>query len=163
MPTPVLPNGMRPMASAYGADDPGGVLRTEVAGGAARYALDWDRGPQRYTINLMLDQTEFSVWTVFFRHIIKKGAIAFEMPIDTGFGAAQHLANIMPGSYSETRTGGVATVVAFVVEAESQAYDMSATDAQAMVDFYNTYGATTDALLTRIARFATIDTLVLAP
>lgn len=163
MTTPRLPNGMRPEASPYGADDPGGAMRTEVAGGMARYALDWDRGPQRYTINLMFNPIEFSVWTAFYRHIIKKGSIAFNMPLDSGFGPSQHLVNIMPGSYSETRTGGVSTVVAFVVEAENQAYDMTATDAQSMIDLYNTYGDVTDALLARIAQFATVDTLVLAP
>jgi hypothetical protein len=158
---PTLPTGLEPVASNYSGDDPGGVMRTEVAGGAARYALDWDRGPQRYTITMILTALQFSVWTAFFRHTIKKGAIAFDLPIDTGFGVDTHSANIMPGTYSEARTSDILTVVSFTVEAESQAYDMTAEDAVNLVDLYNEYGEQSNALLAALAQFALIDSLVL--
>lgn len=161
MPNPVMPNGFTPTVSAYSTDDPGGVLRTEVAGGAARYGLDWDRGPQRYQVTLILDALKFSVWTAFYHHIIKKGAVTFDMRLDSGFGPELHPVNIMPGSYSAARTGGIAIVVSFVVEAENKVYDMSAADAAAMVDLYNTYGGATNGLLQRLATFALVDTQAL--
>lgn len=157
MTNPVMPNGFTPTVSAYSMDDPGGVLRTEVAGGAARYGLDWDRGPQRFQVTLILDQLKFSVWTAFYHHVIKKGAITFDMRLDSGFGPEPHPVNIMPGTYSAARTAGVATVVSFVVEAENKVYEMSAIDGASMVDLYNAYGAESNALLQRLATFALVD------
>ena len=162
MANPVLPNGFKPTVAAYSHNGPGGVKRTEVAGGAPRYALDYDRGLQQFNVTLILNQMQFSVWVAFFIHIIKKGAITFDMPLDAGFGTALHACNIMPDSYSASRTGGIATAVSFVVEAENKAYDMTAADAQALVDFYNASGSESGALLARISRFATVDTLVLS-
>lgn len=163
MTNPVMPNGFTPTVAAYSMDDPGGVLRTEVAGGASRYGLDWDRGLQRFQVTLILDALQFSVWTAFYHHVIKKGAITFDMRLDSGFGTEQHPVNIMPGSYSAARTGGIATVVSFVVEAESKVYEMTAADGAALVDLYNAYGAGAQGLLQRLARFAMVDTNVLEP
>lgn len=163
MPNPVLPSGFWPTVEAYSHDGPGGVQRTEVAGGAPRYGLQYDRGLQRYNVTLILDKAQFSVWTAFFIHIIRKGAITFDMPLDSGFGTEQHACNIIPGSYSASRTGGIAMVVAFTVEAENKAYDFSVADAQAMIDVHNLYLTDTVPLLARLARFATVDTLVLQP
>lgn len=155
---PTMPNGLKPVVEGYSIDDPGGVMRTDVAGGAPRYALDWDRGTQRYSVTLILDALQFSVWTVFYHHSIKKGSIAFGMQLDSGFGAAMHQVNIMPGSYSATRTSGIMTVVSFIAEAESQVHELSAADAASVIDIYNTAGAGTNALLDRIAQFANGDT-----
>jgi hypothetical protein len=156
-----IPNGLKPVVSGYEIDEPGGVMRTEVAGGAARYALDWDRGPQRFQCTLILEALQFSVWSAFYHHVIKKGALAFDMQLDSGFGPSPHSVNIMPGSYSAARTGGIMWAVSFVVEAESQVYAMTAADAAALIDFYNVNGAYSDALLARIARFANYDSNVL--
>jgi hypothetical protein len=49
-----------------------------------------------------------------------------------------------------------------VFEAENQAYGMSAADAAALIDFYGLYGAYSNALLARLAKFATVDSNVLA-
>ena len=159
---PTLPAGLKPVVANYSFDEPGGVMRTDVAGGAARYALDWDRGPQRFQVTLLLEALQFSVWSAFYHHVIKKGAIAFDMRLDSGFGVSPHSVNIMPGSYSAARTGGIMTVVSFVAEAESQAYAMTGAEALILLDLYSTYGAETDALLARLAKFATIDVNVLA-
>lgn len=159
---PTLPAGLKPVVANYSFDEPGGVMRTDVAGGAARYALDWDRGPQRFQITLILEALQFSVWSAFYHHVIKKGAIAFDIRLDSGFGVSPHSVNIMPGSYSAARTGGIMTVVSFVVEAENQVYGMTGAEAVTLIEFYNTAGAESDALLARIARFATSDVNVLA-
>ncbi len=161
MTNPALPNGFTPTVAAYSHDEPGGVRRTEVAGGSSRFGLDWDRGPQRFNVTLILDKFQFSIWVAWYHHIVKKGAITFDMPLDSGFGTAQHACNIMPGSYSASRTGGIAMVVAFVVEAENKVYDMTTADAQGMIDVYNAYGDGSNALLARLAQFALVDTLVL--
>lgn len=158
---PTLPNGIKPVVSGYAMDDPGGVMRTEVAGGMPRYALDWDRGAQRFQITLILDALQFSVWEAFYHWQTRKGSIAFSMPMDSGFGMAPHTVNIVPGSYSAARTSGVMMVVSFVAETENQVYQMSAADAGNMVDLYNTYGAYTTAQLDRLAQFANVDTNVL--
>ena len=156
-----IPADMAPLTSTFSVDEPGGVLRTEVAGGASRFALDWDRGPQRFQVTLILTALKFSIWTAFYHHTVKKGAIAFEMELDSGFGAAAHSVNIMPGSYSAARTAGSLWAISFVVEAESQAYAMSASDADALVALYGQYGEQSNELLARIAQFALTDTLVL--
>ena len=158
---PTLPTDFKPIASAYSHSGPGGVMRTEVAGGASRYGLEWDRGPQHFNVTLILDQTQFSVWVAFYTHLIKKGALSFDMQLDSGFGVQEHTCNIVPDSYQAARTGGSVLAVSFVVEAESKAYDMSATDAQGLVDLYNTYGSSSNALLARIALFATVESNVL--
>ena len=161
MPNPTLPRGFTPTVAAYSHDGPGGVLRTDVAGGAARYGLDYDRGMQKFNVTLILDRQQFSVWVAFFIHIIKKGAITFDMPLDSGFGTEQHACNIMPGSYSATRSAGIAIVVSFIVEAENKAYEFSALDAQNMIDLHNEYGSEYSALLARLAQFALVDTRAL--
>ena len=151
-----------PTVASYSHDGPGGVMRTDVAGGAARYALEYDRGLQKFNVTLILDKLQFSVWVAFFIHIIKKGAITFDMRLDSGFGTEPHACNIMPGSYSASRSAGIAMVVSFVVEAENKAYEFSAVDAQTMIDFYNAIGGDSLALLARIAQFANQDTRVLS-
>lgn len=161
MANPVMPNGLKPVVANYTIDEPGGVIRTDVAGGAPRYALDWDRGVQRFNITLILDALQFSVWSAFYHHTIRKGSITFDLPIDSGFGVSPHPVNIVPGSYSAARTSGVMMVVSFVVEAENQVYQMGATDAANMIDLYNTYGAYTTSLLDRLAQFANADSNVL--
>jgi len=95
---PSIPNGLKPVVSGYQFDEPGGVTRTEVGGGAPRYAMDWDRGTQRFQVTLILDALQFSIWTAFYHWQIGKGSIAFTMPLDSGFGVSPHAVNIMPGS-----------------------------------------------------------------
>ena len=158
---PTLPRGFTPTVAAYSHNGPGGVIRTDVAGGAARYAVQYDRGTQRFNVTLILDKQQFSVWMAFFIHIIKKGAVTFNMPLDSGFGTAPHACNIMPDSYSAVRSAGIAMVVSFVVEAENQAYLFSATDAQNMIDLHNEYGSEYGATLARIEQFALYDTRAL--
>ena len=132
-----------------------------MAGGVAAYALDWGRGMQRFSCTLILTATQYAIWSVWFYRLIKKGAYTFDMPLDSGFGTQPHACNILPDSYQASRTGGIATVVSFVVEAESKALDMSAAEAQSMVDVYSAYGAESNALLARIAQFANVDSLAL--
>ena len=158
---PTIPGQFKPLVSGYGFDEPGGVMRTEIAGGAARYALLWDRGVQRFKVTLILNTLQFSAWSAFYHHIIKKGAIAFDMPLDSGFGVSNHSVNIVPGSYSASWGDGSLVSVAFVVETENQAYGMSATDAQRLLDVFEEYGSSSNELLARIATFANSDTLVL--
>lgn len=161
MTNPVLPSEFKPVVSGYSISDPGGVLRTDVPGGAARYGLDWDRGVQQFNVTLILDQMQFSVWSAFYHHVIKKGAITFDMRIDSGFGVSPHSVNIVPGSYSAERTSGVMMVVSFVAEAENQVYGMTAADAANMVAVYGEYGREMQAVFDRIAQFANVDSNVL--
>ncbi|KIF80773.1 hypothetical protein [Noviherbaspirillum autotrophicum] len=161
MPNPVMPAGIKPVVSNYSIDDPGGVVRTDVAGGMPRYGLDWDRGAQRFSVTLILDALQFSVWTAFYHHTIRKGAVTFDMPLDSGFGVSPHAVNIVPGSYSAARTSGIMMVVQFVVETENQVYDMTTADASSLVDLYNQYGAYSNMLLDRLGQFANAETNVL--
>ncbi len=124
MPNPTMPAGFVPTVATYSQGDPGGVLRTEVAGGPARYCLDYDRGQQTYDITLALDVGQFSIWVIFWTHSIKKGALAFDMRLDTGLGPATHTVRLLPGSYSATHQGG-AVSVQFSVECQSAVYALS--------------------------------------
>lgn len=161
MPIPSLPINMIPLASGYSSGDPGGVLGTEVAGGFSRYALDWDRGPQKYAITLILSAAKFSIWNAFYFHIIKKGSLAFTMSIDSGFGLSPHTCQIIPGSYSTARLDGLATSVAFSVEAENQAYTMTAAEAQDLIDIYNLARDDVGSLLYALSKFANVDSNIL--
>jgi hypothetical protein len=161
MPNPQMPTGFLPVISAYSYDSPDGVMRTDVAGGIPRYALEWDRGYQKFNVTLILNPLQFTVWTAFFLHVIKKGAITFDMTLDSGFGQSIHHVNIVPGSYSATLTEGTLNTVVFVVEAESSAYQLSAAEGQSLVDIYNLYLDNTDDLLAQLAHFATVDSNVL--
>ena len=161
MPNPVIPSFIKPTVAAYSHGAPGGVMRTDVAGGAPRYGLDYDRGTQQYNVTFVLDQGQFSVWTLFFMRTIKKGALTFDMPLDSGFGTEVHACNIVPESYQVSRTGGIAMVVSFVIEAESKAYDWSDGEMSALFAIYELYGRDTDDLLARINQFANVDSLAL--
>lgn len=161
MTNPVLPASLKPVVDGYSSDDPGGVMRTEVAGGASRFALNWDRGQQRFNITFIFTELEFSVWSLFYLHIIKKGAIAFNMPLNSGFGMQVHTVNIMPGTYSASRTSGVMMTVNFVAETENKGYEFSAADAQGAIDLYSAVGADYTSLLDRLGRFATVESNVL--
>jgi len=158
---PTLPPGLKPTVAAYSFSGPGGVLRTEVPGGASRYGVEYGRGTQQFNVTLVLDKLRFSVWTAFYHHIVLKGAVTFDMPLDSGFGTELHAVNIVPGTYTATRTGGIAMVVAFVVEAENKVYDMTAAEAAILIDVYTNYGDDSGPLLQRLGQFATIDTLIL--
>jgi hypothetical protein len=159
---PTIPDGFQPVVQGYGIGAPDGVLRTDVAGGAPRYGLEWDRGVQQYRVTLVLNSLQFAVWTAFFHHVIKKGALAFDMDLDSGFGPQSHSVNIMPGSYSASRTGTVMTSVSFIVEAESAAYGWTTAEAVSFVALYNEFGPRLGQLLDRISLFANFDTVVLA-
>lgn len=158
---PTIPNGMTPNVAAYSGGDMGGVNRTEVAGGASRFALEYDRGTQQFNVTMIMDATKYAVWNLFYLHIIKKGAIAFDMPLDSGFGTQTHSVNIMPGSYSVARTAGSLTVVTFMVDTENKGYELSASEAASYIELYNGVGSDMGALFARIAQFANVDTLVL--
>lgn len=119
---PTLPSGFPISSSSYSAGDPGGVLRDDVYGSVASYALEFDRGPQQYTITLLLDALQHSVWCLFYHHIIAKGSISFYMPLDSGSGMVTHLVTMVPGSYSSTLQGAGMTAVSFVVYAENKVY-----------------------------------------
>ena len=124
---PTMPNGLVPVLSEYSSQSPDGVTRTDVAGGAARYRLDWARGRQRFGVKLVLDSGTLMVWTAFYIHIIKKGAVAFDMRLDSGLGVMPHRVNILPGSYSLAGVSGKYQA-SFTVECDNAVYAL--TDAQ---------------------------------
>ena len=156
-----LPSGFMPIVAAYNLADPGGVLADDVPGGVAAYGLDYGRGVQGFSVTLILNKADYERWAVWFHRLIGKGAQAFTMPLDSGFGTADHTCNIVPDSVQVSRTGGSAMAVSFLVEAENKAYDMTPADAQGLADVYNLYRADTDNLLAALAQFALIDSLVL--
>ena len=51
---------------------------------------------QQYRVTLVLTPLQFSVWTTFFHHSIKKGALAFDMDLDGGYGVQQRSVSIVP-------------------------------------------------------------------
>ena len=156
-----LPAGFVPTVASYSVQGAGGSMHDSIAGGAAAYALDFDRGLERFSVTLMLEPAEFAVWTVWFHRLAQKGVRSFSMRLDSGFGPEPHLCNIVPGSYSAARTGGRVMAVSFVVEAENMAYGFTDAEVDALIDIYNALGPDASALLARIARFATVDTLAL--
>lgn len=160
MPNPVLPSSFLPVVEGYGFNAPGGVRRTEVAGGMSRYALQWDRGVQEFRITMVMNPDKFTIWNLFFLRVIKKGAISFDMQLDSGFGVSTHVCNIIPGTYNANLVNGSFYSITFSIEAESQAFDFTETDVQLYMDLYSIYGTKYDDLIKRIDTFANQDTLV---
>lgn len=159
---PTIPTGLKPVVEGYSIGSPDGVMRGEVGGGMPRYAREWDRGVQPFRVTMVLDAVKFSVWTVFFHHVVKKGSIAFDMDLDSGFGVMTHSVNIMPGTYGAVPTGGNEVwTVSFMVEAESAAYGMTAADAQALIDLHEEFGGGLQSLLNAIDLFANQHTMVI--
>ena len=154
---PRIPNGLVPTVSqGYSYQGPAGAMRTDVGGGFARYALDYDRGTQRFDVTFIFNPLEYQVWTYFFYNTIKKGTIAFDMPLDSGMGTADHQVNIVPDTYSVTHADVNLIISSFTVEAESQAYANPDAGAS-LIDMYNEYGAGIYALLAALEKFATVD------
>lgn len=160
MPNPVLPSSFLPVVEGYGFNGPGGVRRTEVQGGMSRYAMQWDRGTQEFRITMVMNPDKFSVWNLFFLRVIKKGAVSFDMQLDSGFGVSTHTCNILPGTYNANLVNGSFYSITFSVEAESKAWQFSDTEAESIVDIYGLYGDSGSDVLLRIATFANQDTLV---
>lgn len=158
---PAMPSGLDPIASAYSFSGPSGVQRTEVAGGAPRYALDYERGVQSFNITMVLDADHMATWTLFYHHVIKKGSVSFTMDLDSGMGYTQHTCNIVPGSYNVTRVGVGYSSVSFVIEAEASVYAISYEDAVAFVEVTELLQPNPSATIAAIEQFATVDSNVL--
>ena len=162
MPTPVLPRDLYPVTSpsGYSYASAQGVHMTQVEGGFNRYATDFDRGTRVFNVALACTAGHLRVWELFYLRIIKKGALSFEMPLDSGTGLEQHVVNIIPNSVNTAATDGNNFVVTFQVEAESKIYDFTEEGAAAIIAIWNAGGDVGD-LLDRLALFTLEDTLVL--
>jgi len=159
---PTLPRDLYPVTSpsGYSHNAAGGVSRTQVEGGFNRYALDFDRGVQQFNVALACTAVHYQIWTLFFYNIIKKGALSFDMPLDSGSGLQTHSVNIIPNSVSVNETDGNNFVVTFQVEAESSAYDFD-TDATDTILAIWEAGEDVGELFDAIAYFVLTGTLVL--
>lgn len=156
-----IPNHLKATATAFTSAAPGGVTRTEIAGGAPRYGLEWDRGTQQFRVQMILNALQLGIWTVFFLRVIRKGAITFSMPIDSGMGLQDHDCNVVPETYATSRLGGEFTTVSFAVEATPSAFAVSDADAAALLGLWDVAGESSADLLERIARFALFDSTAL--
>lgn len=134
---PAIPRGIKAVVEGYSIGAPAGVERIPVAGGMPRYALQWERGLDPVQVTLQLTPEQLSVWTPFYWHVIKKGTLAFDMPLDTGFGVSTHSVRIVPGSYSAPRRDGQITTITFVAEVESAAYGIPEAAAVALINAWN--------------------------
>jgi len=159
---PTLPRDLYPVTSpsGYSHGAAGGVSRTQVEGGFNRYALDFERGVQQFNVALACTAGHYQIWTLFFYNIIKKGALSFDMPLDSGSGLQTHSVNIIPNSVSVNETDGNNFVVTFQVEAESSAYDFD-TDATDTILAIWEAGEDVGELFDAIAYFVLTGTLVL--
>lgn len=159
---PTLPRDLYPVSSpsgySYGAA--GGVSRTKVEGGFNRYALDFDRGVQQFNVALACTADMHQIWMLFFYNIIKKGALSFDMPLDSGRGLQTHSVNIIPNSVSVNETDGNNFVVTFQVEAESSAYLFDADATDTILAIWEA-GEDVGDLFDAIAYFVLTETLVL--
>lgn len=166
MTIPVLPSQFKPIFGSYSHGGAGGVSRTEIAGGAPRYALQFDRGFQKWNVTLNISAAAYSAWVAFYHHVIKKGAITFQMNLDSGFGLEPHDVNVVPDTYSANFNDFGRYIVSFTCEGESSVYDLSEADALAIVELYTAYGdglsdTGIDEFLNILERFATVDSNVL--
>lgn len=163
MTTPRIPSGFKPVAQGYNIGSPQGVRMTEVAGGLPRVGLEWARGQQPFQVALVIPQDQFGVWSLWFHRRISSGGLQFTMPLDSGQGLQDHLCQMVPNTYSAVPlSGALVWSVSFTVLAENPVYTMSDAEVQEILDFWELLQLQGDDLLARIARFATMDTLVLS-
>lgn len=166
MAMPILPSQFKPIFGSFSYGGAGGVVRTEVAGGGNRYALQFDRGMQKWNVTFHVSDAANSAWTAFYYYSIKKGAITFQMNLDSGFGLEPHYVNIVPETYSTSSTEYGRHVVSFVCEGESAVYRMSEADGLSLVDLYAEYGdgltdSDVNGILFSLYQFANVDSNVL--
>ncbi len=159
---PTLPRDLYPVTSpsGYSHNAAGGVSRTQVEGGFNRYALDFERGVQQFNVALACTAGHYQIWTLFFYNIIKKGALSFDMPLDSGSGLQTHTVNIIPNSVSVNETDGNNFVVTFQVDAESSAYDFDTDATDTILSIWEA-GEDVGELFDAIAYFVLTGTLVL--
>ena len=159
---PTLPRDLYPVTSpsGYSHNAAGGVSRTQVEGGFNRYALVFDRGVQQFNVALACTAVHYQIWTLFFYNIIKKGALSFDMPLDSGSGLQTHTVNIIPNSVSVNETDGNNFVVTFQVDAESSAYDFDTDATDTILSIWEA-GEDVGELFDAIAYFVLTETLVL--
>lgn len=159
---PTLPRDLYPVTSpsGYSHNSAGGVSRTQVEGGFNRYALDFERGVQQFNVALACTAGHYQIWTLFFYNIIKKGALSFDMPLDSGSGLQTHSVNIIPNSVSVNETDGNNFVVTFQVDAESSAYDFDTDATDTILSIWEA-GEDVGELFDAIAEFVLTGTLVL--
>lgn len=163
MTRPSLPSSLRPRVSDYGFNSPAGADSSAVEGGVDRYGLAYESAAQIFSVTLILDLYEFSVWNLFYLRKTALGTITFDMVLDSGHGLAPHACNIVTGSYSAKRTAGNAgMVVTFQVQAESQAFEFLDDDVDAQLAVFEVFGRQGPGMLTRIGVFANFDTLAFA-
>jgi hypothetical protein len=155
-----IPLGLSPVVSGYGHGSIAGSMRGDVAGSFGEFGQDWMGGPQDFTCTLILTPAQMLLWTIWFYRVIRKGGLSFDMPLDSGLGLVPHLVTILPGTYTVTRNGEI-SIVSFSVEAESTLYTLGRTGAESLIAIYAENGSETPALLARLAKFATVDSLVL--
>jgi len=159
---PTLPRDLYPVTSpsGYSHGAAGGVSRTQVEGGFNRYALDFERGVQQFNVALACTAGHYQIWTLFFYNIIKKGALSFDMPLDSGSGLQTHSVNIIPNSVNVNATDGNNYVVTFQVEAESSAYNFDQEATETILEIWEE-GSDVGDLFEAIADFVLTGTLVL--
>jgi hypothetical protein len=161
MPTPRIPSGFKPLVAGYGLGAPDGTAVSEVGGGLPRAALMWDRGTHPVTLSFLNSPERHEVWTVFFRHVILKGTVAFICPLDTGMGYADHLVQMIPETYSAQRMNSPWWTVAFTALVESAADDLSPEEVTRVLDLWEQSQEDYDDIIRGITKLATVDMLVL--
>ena len=166
MTIPVLPSQFKPIFGSYTHGGASGVSRTDVAGGAARYALEFDRGFQKWNVTLNTSDAGYSAWVAFYHRTINKGAITFQMNLDSGFGLEPHFVNIVPDTYSASSVEWDRHIISFVCEGESTVYNLTDGEADAVLALYVAYGdglgdAGIPDFLDILERFATVDSNIL--
>lgn len=159
---PTLPRDLYPISSpsGYSHGTPGGVNRTEVEGGFNRYAMSYDRGVQTFNVAMACTAGHYQIWILFYHNVIKKGALSFDMPLDSGSGLQTHSVNILPGSVSVNETDGNNFIVTFQVEAESSAYAFDDEATETILAIWEE-GSDVGDLFDAIAEFVLTGTLVL--
>lgn len=157
MPTPRIPNGIKPLVRDYAIGAPDGVYATPIMGGAPRLAQRWSRGWQEFPVSILNNRTRQDVWSLFFHAVLRNGSVPFTMPLNSGRGGLQdHLCYMVPGSYhSEPASSGLHWLVSFTVRAQAKAYEVSAADAQDLIDLWNDLGETSPEVLRLLALAAT--------
>lgn len=100
MATPRIYTGFKPVAAGYSIGAPDGAELTAVGGGQPAVAGRWSRGKQQVQLSRVMAADEFQVFTLWLHFTIRNGALQFLIPLDLGMGLQDHLAQLVPGSYS---------------------------------------------------------------
>lgn len=115
---------LRPQSASYSAKDNKEVVAVQLDGGASRYRRDILNATSIVNVQWVLTDVEYRYIRIFYKEIIKSGALPFEIELIINDSEVElHKAYMVPGSFALKRQRGLSYTVGARLEAYPIAKD----------------------------------------